>query len=200
MNNIEIKSDFSKYKELFIEQNSKINLISKNEEKYLYEKHIYDSLGIKLFFEKYKFYPNTMLDIGTGGGFPAIPIAIEFPNINVMGIDSRGKKINAISMITDRLKLKNIEFINDRVENIKDRKFDLVTSRAVGKIYKLIEYSFPLVKDGGYIVLYKSRGVNEEIDEAKNIIRKYQLKIKPFIEYKLPLEDDYTRILVVLQK
>jgi len=200
MNSFKINTDFNKYKELFLEQNSRLNLISKNEEKYLYEKHIYDSLSIKLFFEKYNYLPKTLLDIGTGGGFPSLPIAIEYPEIKVTGVDSIGKKINAISQISQNLGLKNTEFINDRVENIKDKKFDIVTSRAVAKIDKLIKYAYPLTKDNGYIILYKSKGVNEELDMAKNIIRKYHLKILNQIEYELPLEEIYKRVLVILQK
>lgn len=194
------KLDYNLYINIFLEQNSKINLISKKEEEFLFEKHIYDSLGIKFFFEKYNYMPETLLDIGTGGGFPSVPIALEYPEIKVTGIDSRGKKINAVKEIANRLSLSNLELINDRVENITNKKYDVITSRAVGKTEKLIEYAYPLLNDKGYIVLYKSKGVNEELDEAKNIIRKYHLKIKPLIEYKLPLKEDYTRVLVILEK
>lgn len=199
MNKINIEKDFTEYKKLFLEENSKINLISKNEEKFLYEKHIYDSLGIKLFFEKYGI-PKTVLDIGTGGGFPAVPIAIEYSQINVVGIDSIGKKIRAVSNIAKGLQLQNLELINNRVENIKDRSFDVVTSRAVGKTDLLIKYAYPILNKGGYIVLYKSKGAKEELDGAKNLIRKLQLKILPQIEYKLPTEEEYIRELIVLQK
>lgn len=195
-----INSDFNKYKKIFLEENSRLNLISKNDEKLLYEKHFYDSLAIKLFFEKYNFIPDNMLDIGTGGGFPSIPVAMEYPDISVVGIDSIRKKISAIEKISAELGLKNIKFINDRVENLTGHKFDLITSRAVGRIDKLVEYSYPLLNEGGYIVLYKSKSAEDEITEAKSLIRKYQLKIKEPIEYTLPLEETYTRCLVLLQK
>ena len=81
-----IDSDFSEYKNYFLEENSKRNLISKNDEKFLYEKHIYDSLSIKLFFEKYNIKNANILDIGCGGGFPCLPIAIEFPQMKITGI------------------------------------------------------------------------------------------------------------------
>ncbi len=199
MNKFVINSDFDEYKKAFLEENSKINLISKKEEQFLYEKHIYDSLGIKLFFDKFG-KPETLLDIGTGGGFPSVPIAIEYSDINVVGIDSRGKKITAISNISKKLNLSNLKLINDRVENLKNMTFDVITSRAVGKINLLVEYAYPLLKKSGYIVLYKSKGVEQEFELAKPLIRKYQLKIHPLIEYSLPLEEDYTRVLVVLQK
>ncbi len=200
MNKFDIKTDFTEYKRYFLEQNSKLNLISKKEEEYLYEKHIYDSLAIKLFFNKYNVSPKTILDIGTGGGFPAVPIALEYPEISVFGIDSVGKKINAVRTICENLKMKNITLINDRVGNIKDKKFDIITSRAVGRIDKLVKYAYPLLAEHGFIILYKSKTTNEEMDEAISLIRKLQLKIKPAIEYELPLEEIYTRKLVILEK
>ena len=95
-----INTDFTKYMEVFLVQNAILNLISKNEEKFLWEKPIYDSLGIKLFLEKYSPKVNTLLDIGTGGGFPAVPIALEYPKIEVFALDSIRKKINAILLIS----------------------------------------------------------------------------------------------------
>ena len=199
MNRFVIKSDFSEYMKIFLGENSKINLISKNEEKYLYEKHIYDSLAIKLFFDIYGL-PQKLLDIGTGGGFPAIPLAIEYPQINVVALDSRGKKIASVNNIAQKLGLKNIKCINDRVENYTDSSFDVIVSRAVGKVDKLIEYSYPILKKGGFLVLYKSKEYNNELDAAKDIIRKNHLKILPVIEYDLPLEENYKRVLVVFKK
>lgn len=200
MNKFEIKKDFTDYKKYFLEENSKLNLISKKEEQYLFEKHIYDSLGIKLFFEKYNFVPKTLLDIGTGGGFPSVPIAIEYPEISVTGIDSIQKKINAVQSIKNSLNIQNLNLIRGRVEELKNSSFDVITSRAVAKIETLIKYAYPLLKKDGYIILYKSKTAEDEITEAINLIRKLHLKIKPIIEYTLPLEETYNRCLVILQK
>ena len=200
MNKIEIKKDFTDYKKYFLEENSKLNLISKKEEQYLFEKHIYDSLGIKLFFEKYNFVPKTLLDIGTGGGFPSVPIAIEYPEISVTGIDSIQKKINAVQSIKNSLNIQNLNLIRGRVEELKNFSFDVITSRAVAKIETLIKYAYPLLKKDGYIILYKSKTAEDEITEAINLIRKLHLKITPIIEYTLPLEETYNRCLVILQK
>lgn len=200
MNKIEIKKDFTDYKKYFLEENSKLNLISKKEEQYLFEKHIYDSLGIKLFFEKYNFVPKILLDIGTGGGFPSVPIAIEYPEISVTGIDSIQKKINAVQSIKNSLNIQNLNLIRGRVEELKNSSFDVITSRAVAKIETLIKYAYPLLKKDGYIILYKSKTAEDEITEAINLIRKLHLKIKPIIEYTLPLEETYNRCLVILQK
>lgn len=200
MNKFTIQKDFTDYKKAFLEENSRINLMSKNDEKVLYEKHIYDSLAIKLLFDKLDTLPTTILDIGTGGGFPSIPIAIEYPEISVTGIDSIQKKINAITNIAKNLNLKNIKFIRDRVENLNGQEFDIITSRAVAQTSQLIEYAYPLLKKGGYLVLYKSKTLNEEIETAKPLIRKLHLKISDVIEYSLPLEDNFNRCLLVLQK
>ena len=88
---MENKELYSEYMKAFLAENSKVNLISKNDEKFLWEKHVCDSLAISEFFDKYKM-PNTMLDIGTGGGFPALPIAIKYPKIKVTAVDSIAKK------------------------------------------------------------------------------------------------------------
>ncbi len=190
---------FSEYKKLFLEKNQVLNLISKNDEKFLEEKHIFDSLAIKMFFDKYKFTPKTMLDIGTGGGFPALPIAIEYPEIQVTGIDSIQKKIRAISEIATDLKLKNFQTICDRVENINDKKFDLITSRAVAKLELIVQYAMPLLKKNGYLVVYKSKTAQEEIKQAEKVLKKFKAKVVDVIEYKLPLEEVFERNLVVIK-
>ena len=195
---IEITADFEKYKEVFLEKNSKLNLISKNEEKFLFEKHIYDSLGIKLFFEKYNIKRADILDIGCGGGFPCVPIAIEYPEFKVTGIDSIRKKINAEKDNGKDLNLKNLEVICDRVENLKGRKFDIITSRAVAELGKICEYALPLLKKGGYFIAYKSRKTQEELGNAQKILKKYNAKVLDIITYTLPLEEVYERNLVVI--
>lgn len=197
--NFKINTDFTNYMKVFLVQNAVLNLISKNEEKFLWEKHVYDSLGIKLFFEKYSPNVNTLLDIGTGGGFPAVPIALEYPNIEVFALDSIRKKINAIENIKQELSINNLTTICDRAENI-EQKFDIITSRAVATIDILIKYATPLLKKNGYFVAYKSRLADKEISDAKYLIKKSGLKLIDIIEYTLPLEEIYERKLVVLQK
>ncbi len=200
MDKFEITADFTEYKIAFLEENAKLNLISKNDEKVLFEKHIFDSLAVKLFFNKYKIESADLLDIGCGGGFPSVPIAIEFPNINVVGIDSIRKKINSINTIKEKLGLKNLSTICDRVENIKDKKFDVITSRAVADLAKITNYALPLLKKNGYFVAYKSKKALEELDGAKSILKKYNAKVVDIINYTLPLEDVYERNLIVISR
>ena len=195
-----INSSFEEYTQAFLEENSKHNLISKNDEKLLYEKHIYDSLAIKLFFEKNGIKTANILDIGCGGGFPCVPVAIEFPEMNIVGIDSIRKKINSVQSISEKLNLKNLELICDRVENLKDKKFDIVISRAVADMSKICEYALPLLKKGGYFVAYKSKKALEELDNAKLVLKKYNVKVVDIIEYRLPLEEIYERNLICIKK
>ena len=200
MDKLKIKADFTKYIEVFLQKNAKLNLISKNDEKLLFEKHIYDSLGIKLFFEKYNITAGDILDIGCGGGFPCVPIAIEFPEFNVTGIDSIRKKINAINEIKEELMLTNLTTICDRVENIKNKKFDVITSRAVADLSKICEYALPLLKAGGYFAAYKSRKAQEEIRNAINVLAKNNAKIDEIITYTLPLDEVFERNLIIISK
>ncbi len=196
------KEFYKKYTETFLELNSKINLISKNDEKVLWEKHIFDSLSVKYFFEKYYTagIPElTLLDIGTGGGFPAVPIAITYPQIEVFALDSIRKKINAIETMKSELDIKNLYTICDRAENIKD-KFDIITSRAVAPLKVITEYAMPLLKDGGYFIAYKSLRTSEEIEDSIQTFKKYNAHVIDIIPYNLPLEENHTRNLIVIAK
>ena len=196
---MEDKKIFERYIDVFLAQNAKLNLISKNDEKYLWEKHIFDSLSIEKFFNTIDITGMRLLDIGTGGGFPAVPVALAYPQIEVFALDSIRKKINAIEAIKEELEIKNLHPICDRAENIKER-FDIVTSRAVASLKIISRYALPLLKKDGYFIAYKSRKVEDEISEAKNVLRKYQAKIVDIITYDLPLEETHTRNLVVIKR
>ncbi len=191
------KDLFTEYMKVFLEENSKVNLISRNDENFLWEKHIYDSLGISMFFEKYG-VPKTLLDIGTGGGFPAVPVAIVYPNIEITAVDSISKKVRAVCTMGEKLGLKNLHPVCSRVENLGG-EYDVVTSRAVAALKNICEFALPKVKKGGYFVAYKSRKTPEEIEEAKVVLKKYKSKIVEILEYKLPLEEDIVRNLIVIK-
>ncbi|MBP7173157.1 MAG: 16S rRNA (guanine(527)-N(7))-methyltransferase RsmG [Cloacibacterium sp.] len=122
------KSQFAQLEELYTEWNEKINVISRKDMGSLYEKHVLHSLGIAkiMTFEK----GTRVLDIGTGGGFPGIPLAILFPEVHFTLIDSIGKKITVVEAVTEGLGLKNIKTVHGRAENLKE-KFHFVVSRAV---------------------------------------------------------------------
>lgn len=191
------KEFFTKYTEIFLEENKKINLISKNDEKYLWEKHIFDSLALELFFEKYG-TPKTLLDFGTGGGFPSVPLALSNPKIQITALDSISKKIRAVQMFKDKLDIKNLSPVCERVENY-NKKFDVVTSRAVASLDKICEYAFPRLNKGGYVVTFKSKKALEEIHLAENVLKKNNAKVIDIINYDLPLEEKIDRCLIVIK-
>ena len=175
---------FYNYKNEFLKYNFHTNLISKNDEKVLFEKHIFDSLAINL-FEGIKKSKN-LLDIGTGGGFPAVPIAIAFPEIKIVGVDSIAKKIKFINEIAMTLKLENLTGITSRTEELPTKlkeSFDIVTSRAVAPLNVILEYATPYLKTGGYFVAYKSKIVKRDVDFwkiDKDYIEKNYRKVNNF--------------------
>ena len=192
----------ARYIKYFLEENSKLNLISKNDEKFLYEKHIFDSLAISKFFDKYKIHnltEKTLLDIGTGGGFPSVPLALEYPKLQVTALDSIKKKINAITELKNKLEIKNLFPICTRAENLNTPKYDFITSRAVARLTKLIPYAIPLLKKEGYFIVYKSIKALEEIEEAEKILKKYKATVTDIIEYTLPLRENHTRNLIIIK-
>lgn len=207
---------FDNYARIFLKKNSRLNLISKNDEKFLFEKHIFDSLAINLFRGKCDLgstilplpliegvgrgnEKQTLLDIGAGGGFPSVPIAILYEHINVYPLDSIRKKINAIEEIKNELNLKNLFPICDRVENIT-QKFDYVSTRAVAPLKTVLKYTIPLLKKGGYFIAYKSKKASDELKDAESIIKSSGIKLIDIIEYTLPLEEIYERNLVIFKK
>ena len=192
------KALFKEYTDIFLEENHKLNLISKNDEKYLWEKHIYDSLAMGLFFEKY-ITPKTMLDFGTGGGFPSVPLAIAYPQIKITALDSIAKKVRSVEFFKEKLNLKNLDVVCARVENY-DSKFEVVTSRAVSSLKNICEYAMPRLEKGGYFVAYKSRKSPQEISEALSVLKKHRAKIIDVIDYKLPLEEEHSRNLIIIKQ
>ena len=190
------------YSKMFAEYNSKVNLIGKNDEKYLFEKHIYDSLAINLFFKKYIILNKiNILDIGTGGGFPSVPVSFLYKDINVTAVDSINKKINFIKLVKEQFKLSNLNPVCTRVEDIQNKNsFDVVTSRAMAELRVILEYAIPYVKTGGYFVAYKSIKHNEEITAANNALKILNSEIINEIEYTLPLKEINKRVLIVIKK
>ena len=200
-NDIKLFNCFCDY---FLEYNSKINLISKNDSKYLYEKHIYDSLAFNLFYKKYLNDKTIkLLDIGTGGGFPAIPVSMYYKYINVTALDSINKKIKFIESVKDELKLTNLTTVCSRVEELNQKlreSFDIVTSRAMARLNIILEYAIPFLKTGGYFVAYKSIKADEEINEAQNALKLLKSEVIDKIKYELPLDEDNKRILIIVKK
>ena len=205
--NIELTNDqvklFDEYIKYFCDYNQKVNLVSKNEIPHLFEKHIYDSLALNLFFEKYEQKTAIkILDIGTGGGFPSVPLAICFPQAKITAVDSINKKIKFISELKKEFNLNNLTPICSRVEELKKvySKADVVTTRAMAELRIILEYGVPFVKTGGYFVAYKSIKADEELENAQNAIKVLNIKFLDKIQYSLPLEESRTGYLLVFKK
>lgn len=130
--------------ELYREWNSRINVISRKDEDTLYERHVLHSLSIAAAFD----FPAGMqvLDLGTGGGFPGIPLAIFFPSVNFFLADSIGKKIKVVTAVAEAIGARNVTARHTRAEDIKDTRFDVVVSRAVAPLGQLWKWAKPLLK------------------------------------------------------
>ncbi len=171
---------------LVAEKNKTVNLISRKDVDSIIENHIFISAYITRFLPE---KVTKFLDIGTGGGFPGIPLAIMRPELRGVLADSTGKKIEAVKDFINKLKLSNVTAENDRVESpefIEKYKstFDLVVSRAVVPIIILFRYSLPLVKDKAFIVAMKGGDLDEEFQKA-------ELKYKSFIKKSTVFELAY---------
>lgn len=189
----EIIEKLNLWAKYFVEYNSHTNLMSKNDTEVLFEKHVFDSLGI-LHWENFKDHKK-ILDVGCGGGFPSVILAICFPEIKIIANDSRIKKINFIKEIKENLNLENLEIAYSRIEDVAPLNVDLIVSRAVGKMIDVWELSKKhLIKNGDFLI-YKSKLSQEEIELFKNKYKNAKFKIIP---YELPLKEQYERNLIIL--
>ena len=152
--NLEQLKQLAALESLYNDWNNKINVISRKDIEGLYEKHVLHSLSIAAVFP---FEPGMeVLDIGTGGGFPGIPLAIYFPEVKFHLVDSIGKKLKVVNAVAEELGLTNISTQHTRVEEIKNRKFDFVVSRAVAPLKDLWKWSKPLLKKNHELLVQHS--------------------------------------------
>lgn len=177
---------FYQYYKLIIDWNEKINLTTITEQSEVIEKHFIDSvLPINSFPANSK-----VIDVGSGAGFPGIPLKILRPDLNITLLDSLNKRINFLNIVIDTLKLENIETIHGRSEDIAKmpkyrEKFDISTARAVAKLNVLAEYTIPFVKVNGLFVAYKSQDANNELLECKNAMSKLYFKHIDTVRFEL---------------
>ena len=198
LNDEQIKK-FEKYKELIEEWNKKIDITNIVGEE-IYTKHFLDSLTIfktSIIKDNYK-----ILDLGTGGGFPGIPMKIYNDTLEIDLLDSLKKRLNFLDDVIYQLDLKNVKTMHFRAEDLgKDKKFrekyDVVTSRAVANMRTLSEYCLPFVKVGGYFIAMKGPQGKKELEEAKKAIKILGGSIKDIIEFNL---EDNERTLIVIEK
>jgi len=187
---------------MLIEKNKVMNLTAITKYEDVVYKHFLDSISAVKYFD-FKNITN-IVDIGTGAGFPGIPLKIILPDIEICLLDSLNKRINFINEVIEKLNLKGIKAIHGRAEEIGRNKeyrekFDVCVSRAVANLSTLTEYCIPLVKKNGYFISYKSGNVQEELKKCTIAFK--QLKCNPISVNKFNIEGtDYNRSLVIIQK
>lgn len=191
--NDEIIEKLELWEKIFVEYNSHTNLMSKGDVEVLFEKHVFDSLAI-LNWDKFLNHKK-ILDVGCGGGFPSVILAICFPEIKIIANDSRIKKINFIKEAKEKLNLDNLEVCYSRIEDVAPLEVDLIVSRAVGKMIDVYELSKKHLNNNGDFLIYKSKLSDEEIKEFKKKYKKAEFNIIP---YELPLEENFSRNLIIL--
>ena len=196
LTNVQLEQ-LEQYKQLLQDENKLYNLTSIIEEKQIYLKHFYDSLTIVKTINLTKI--ETLLDVGTGAGFPGIVLKIVFPNLHVTLLDSNNKKIKFLNKVIEKLDLKNIKTIHDRCESFAHQnlnKFDVVTSRAVSSLDNLLELCLPMVKINGYFIPLKG-DIEKELKENEITLKILNSKIEEVINFKLPKENSNRNILKI---
>lgn len=194
------------YYEMMVEKNKVMNLTAVTEKDEVITKHFLDSLCFaKVYLPKRKegFSPR-IIDIGTGAGFPGIPLKIFFPELKVVLLDSLQKRINFLQDVVSELGLDGISCIHGRAEELSSKaeyreKFDYAVSRAVARLASLSELCVPFVKEGGQFLAYKSEGAAEEIDEAGEALSTLGCRKVEVLTYSIP-QSDLPRKMVVATK
>ena len=197
---VEQAEQFFDYMNLLIEWNEKINLTAITDPEEIILKHFIDSITILKEIED----NSKIVDVGTGAGFPGIPLSIMNPSLKITLVDSLNKRLIFLQEVVNKLGLKNIEIVHARAEefgqNKKYReKFDISTSRAVANLSTLSEYLIPLVKVGGKVISMKASEAQEEINDAKKAIEVLGGSIEKVEEFNLP-QSDIGRTVIIIRK
>lgn len=194
---------FLTYYEMLIERNQVVNLTAITDFDEVLKKHFVDSLSlVKAYDLSHNETEISLLDIGTGAGFPGIPLKIAFPNMKITLMDSLNKRVDFLNEVISALKLDGIDVIHGRAEDFAKpdqlrEKYDLCVSRAVANLSTLSEYCLPYVKVGGKFISYKSEKVAEELKEAEYAIDVLGGKVESQIDFTLPDSDIYRNLVVI---
>lgn len=187
---------FYNYMNLLLEWNEKINLTAITEPDEIIEKHFIDSLTILQFIKENR----NIIDVGTGAGFPGLPLAIANSNISITLLDSLNKRVNFLSEVIGSLNLRNIKAIHSRAEDyaLKNREiYDVAVSRAVANMSTLVEYLLPFVKVGGIVICMKGPNIEEELEKSHKAIKLLGGKIEKVENFKL---GENERNIIIIKK
>ena len=176
---------FEKYYKFLVEENEKYNLTNITVKEEAYIKHFYDSVQLEQVVNLKEI--KTLCDVGSGAGFPSIPLKILYPHLHVTIIEPTLKRCNFLSNLVKLLQLENVTIINDRAENIKEQRnyFDIVCARAVASMPVLLELCVPLVKVNGFFLSLKGSSFHEEMMKSNNAIKVLDVKVNKVFEYEL---------------
>ena len=196
------KKQFTDFYEYIVEKNKVMNLTGITEFQEVLIKHFLDSLACVKAVDMSRI--KRIMDIGTGAGFPGVPLKIAFPHLEACLLDSLKKRVNFLEETFQMLKLENITAIHGRAEEYAKNKqyretYDLCVSRAVSNLATLSEYCLPYVKTGGYFISYKSGTVQEEVEQAQKAVKILGGKIQDVVYFQLP-DSEIQRSLVVIEK
>ncbi|MGN1201445.1 MAG: 16S rRNA (guanine(527)-N(7))-methyltransferase RsmG [Candidatus Caccovivens sp.] len=189
---------FDKYFSMLIETNKLLNLTAITDEDDVAIKHFLDSVLPHEFFQK----DVSVVDVGSGAGFPALPLKILRQDLNITMVDSLNKRVNFLNEVIRELNLQKIFAVHARAEEfaVKNReKFDIAVARAVAGLNTLVEYLLPLIKIGGCAIIYKSTKLNEELLQAKKAIEILGGKVEEVKNYKIK-EADLERNILIIRK
>ncbi|MBO5031169.1 MAG: 16S rRNA (guanine(527)-N(7))-methyltransferase RsmG [Lachnospiraceae bacterium] len=191
---------FMRYYELLAEWNSFMNLTAITEFDEVCTKHFIDSLSLCKAIDCTEQY--SVIDIGTGAGFPGIPLKIAFPNLKITLLDSLAKRVKFLNEVIAQLNLKDIEAIHGRAEDFAKpdllrERFDICVSRAVANLSTLSEYCLPYVKVGGFFISYKSEKISEEMQSAHRAITALGGEVSEQKEFMLPDSEIYRNLFVI---
>ena len=202
----EQKQQFLTYYEYLVEKNKVMNLTAITEYEEVITKHFLDSLAVvkTSCFKPEKLAGKRLIDIGTGAGFPGIPLKIAFPELEILLLDSLNKRINFLNEVTEMLGLTKINTVHGRAEDYAKQKgyresFDFCVSRAVANLSTLSEYCIPFVKVDGSFVSYKSGKIDEELSQAENAVKFLGGKVTDVVRFLL-MDTDMDRSFVVIKK
>ena len=187
---------FRVYASELLSYNEHTNLTAIRNIDEVYLKHFYDSLTI---YKVYRFSNESVLDIGTGAGFPGIVLKIIYPNLNITLVDSLQKRVNFLNTVIKSLQLKDIKALHERVENLEVKHYDIITTRAVANLSKLLQYTNKLIDTKTLFIPLKAN-IEDELKQAKNEFVKYHLELVKQETFFLPIEHSIRNILVIKKK
>lgn len=200
----EVMENLAKFNRLVMEWNQKFNLTSITEDKESAEKHFIDSLLLAKVVGEQINTKIKMCDVGSGAGFPGVPIKLAFESVDLTLLDSLNKRISFLQFVIDQFKLNNVSAVHARVEDFANmtvhrENYDVVTSRAVARLNVLAEYCLPLVRVGGQFLAMKGPDAGNEVEEAEKAVATLGGKIESVNKFILPFSND-ERNIVVIQK